>query len=167
VAAARELAAATNTALQAAVDRAREAGRSWREIGDVLDTTRQAAFQRFGRPVDPRTGSPMIRDVLPGATDRAAALVLDIAEGRWEQARRDFSQKMREALDAGRLADGWAAAIGMIGAFGRMGEPLAYPAPHGTVVDIPLYFEAGERTGRVSFDRDGEVVGLFLRPAER
>jgi hypothetical protein len=50
VAAARELAAAANSALQAAVDRARGAGHSWREIGDVLDTTRQAAFQRFGRP---------------------------------------------------------------------------------------------------------------------
>jgi hypothetical protein len=33
------------------------------------------------------------------------------------------------------------------------------------VVDIPLYFEAGERTGRVSFDHDGKVVGLFIRPA--
>jgi hypothetical protein len=74
---------------------------------------------------------------------------------------------MREGLDAGQLADGWAGMIARVGAFDRMGEPLAYPVPHGTVVDIPLYFEAGERTGRVSFDRDGEVVGLFLRPAER
>jgi hypothetical protein len=57
MAAARELSAATDAALQESVDQARSAGRSWREIGDVLGTTRQAAFQRFGRPVDPRPGA--------------------------------------------------------------------------------------------------------------
>ena len=53
------------------MDRAREAGQSWREIGAVLGTSRQAAFQRFGHPVDPRTGKLMARDVPPEAADRA------------------------------------------------------------------------------------------------
>jgi hypothetical protein len=35
--------------LRAAVAAAREAGDSWTVIGVALDTTRQAAFQRFGR----------------------------------------------------------------------------------------------------------------------
>jgi Protein of unknown function (DUF3887) len=87
-----------------------------------------------------------------------------MAAGRWEQARRDFSETMRSRLDAERLAAGWAQTIGMIGSFERMGDALAYPLGDGTVTDIPLYFEAGERTGRVSFDRDGEVVGLFIGP---
>ena len=94
--------------LRAAVDRARVEGRTWQEIGDILGTTRQAAFQRFGRPIDPRTGAPMsesdLRDevltlLLAGhetstnalswafyllgdrdfLEDRAAALGLDIA----------------------------------------------------------------------------------------
>jgi hypothetical protein len=34
--------------MQAAVQRAREAGRTWAEVGDVLGISRQAAFQRFG-----------------------------------------------------------------------------------------------------------------------
>ena len=34
--------------LRAAVARARAAGDSWTVIGAALDTTRQAAFQRFG-----------------------------------------------------------------------------------------------------------------------
>ena len=50
LAAARELSGATDAALRAAVDWARAAGQSWSRIGDVLGTTRQAAFQRFGRP---------------------------------------------------------------------------------------------------------------------
>lgn len=36
--------------LQAAVDAARAAGDSWSIIGAALDTSRQAAQQRFGRP---------------------------------------------------------------------------------------------------------------------
>ena len=82
--AARERAVAANEALQGAVDRARDAGHSWREIGDVLGTTRQAAFQRFGHPVDPRTGTPMSHDVPADAADRAVGLITGVAEGRWE-----------------------------------------------------------------------------------
>ncbi len=55
VAAARELSGVTDAALRAAVDRARAAGQSWGRIGEVLGTTRQAAFQRFGHP-DPHRG---------------------------------------------------------------------------------------------------------------
>jgi hypothetical protein len=75
MAAARERAVAANEALQAAVDRARDAGHSWREIGEVLGTTRQAACQRFGHPVDPRTGTPMSHDVPSEAADRAVGLI--------------------------------------------------------------------------------------------
>jgi hypothetical protein len=164
MAAARELAAATNAALQEAVDRARAAGHSWREIGDVLDTTRQAAFQRFGRPVDPRTGRPMTRIVPPGRTDQAVALLTDIVEGRWEAACRDFSETMREHVDAERIAAVLAQVVGAIGGYERMGEPVAFQLDEITSVEIPLHFEAGDMRGQVSIDRDGQVVGLFIRP---
>jgi hypothetical protein len=165
IAQARRQVAAAEAGLQEAVDRARATGHSWREIGDVLDTTRQAAFQRFGRPVDPRTGTPMSRQVLPGAADRAVTIFADIVGGRWEEARRNLSERMRSSLDADRLADGWARTIAMVGNFERLGDPVVYPVGDSTVTDIPLYFEAGERTGRVTFDGDGQIVGLFIRPA--
>ena len=165
MAAARELSAATGEALQEAVDRARAAGLSWREIGDVLGTTRQAAFQRFGHPVDPRTGALMSTDVPPGAVDRAAAIVTCLTEGRWEDARRDLNARMREGGDAGRLASGWARTVGMIGRYEGMGEPFAHRAGDHTVVEVPLRFEAGEATGQVIFDDDGKIAGLWLRPA--
>ena len=166
VAAASELSAATNAALQEAVDRARTAGHSWREIGDVLDTTRQAAFQRFGRPVDPRTGKAMLRAVPWGTADRAIELFANIIEGRWEAATRDFTPQMLEHVDAGRIADAYAQTVSMVGGFERMGEALAYPVSMGASVDIPLHFEAGERTGQVTFDRNGKVIGLFIRPPQ-
>ena len=166
VLAARELSTAATLAMQAAVDRARAAGHSWREIGDVLSTTRQAAFQRFGRPLDPRTNQPMPRHTLPGAQDRAIEVLGCIIEGRWEDARRDFDAKMLEAVDADRIAHAWALTAAQVGAYERMGEPLAYSAENTTVVDLPLYFEAGDRTGRVVFDEDGKVIGLWIRPPE-
>ena len=167
MAAARELSAVTGEALQQAVDRARGAGHSWREIGDVLGTTRQAAFQRFGHPVDPRTGAAMSTDVLPGAADRAAAIAACLAEGRWEEARRDFNARMREGASGERLADGWARTVGLIGRYEGMGEPFAHRAGDNTVAEVPLRFEAGEATVRVIFDPDGKVAGLWLRPASR
>ena len=70
--------------MREAVQQARQAGHTWAELGDLLGTTRQAAFQRFGRPLDPRTGVPMAEKTLPGAGGRASALLADIAERRWD-----------------------------------------------------------------------------------
>nr|WP_188829570.1 hypothetical protein [Nocardia camponoti] len=47
--AARKQVAAAEDALRAAVQAARDAGDSWTVIGMALGTTRQAAFQRFGK----------------------------------------------------------------------------------------------------------------------
>lgn len=47
---ARTQLAAAEQELRDAVDAARAAGDSWTVIGAALDTTRQAAQQRFGRP---------------------------------------------------------------------------------------------------------------------
>jgi Protein of unknown function (DUF3887) len=165
LAAARELSAAADAAQLAAVDRARAAGHSWKQIGDVLGTTRQAAFQRFGRPTDPRTGEPMTRAVPPGRTDRADAMFLALAEGRWEDVRNQLPEHMREKLTADRLAAGWAHMNALYGALERIGEPWAFQSDEHTVVNIPLHFEAGEANGRVTFGPAGEVAGLFIRPA--
>jgi Protein of unknown function (DUF3887) len=165
LAAAREQSAAAAAALQAAVDRARAAGHSWREIGDVLQTTRQAAFQRFGRPVDPRTNKPMSKHTLPGAEDKAIEILGCITEGRWDDAREDFGETMLEAVSADRIALAWAQTVAHVGGYERMGEPLVFQASEATVVEIPLFFEAGDWTGQVTFDREGQVIGLFLRPA--
>jgi Protein of unknown function (DUF3887) len=165
MASARELAALANAALQAAADRARAAGYSWKEIGDVLETTRQAAFQRFGRPVDPRTGKPMSKTVLPGAAEKAIEIFADIEASEWEAAREDFGPKMLEAVSASRLADVWAQVIASIGRYESMGEPFTRALGERTIVELPLRFEAGEATGRVIFDSDGSVAGLFIRPA--
>jgi len=151
--------------LRAAVDRARAEGRTWQEIGDVLGTTRQAAFQRFGRPVDPRTGEPMSAGILPGAGDKALDLLTHLAAARFDRVRGDFDETMRRELDTQALASVWAVVVGSVGAFERFGDPVVHAAGEFTVVDVLMHFEAGQSTAQVSFRREGTVAGLFIRPA--
>jgi hypothetical protein len=162
VAMVRSLARVVEDGMREAVQQARQAGHTWAEIGELLGTTRQAAFQRFGRPLDPRTGVPMAEEILPGAAERAAVLLADVAEQRFEQVTSGFDQRMAKALDARRLAAAWAQVVGAAGAYEGMGEPVAHQAGDYTVVDVPLRFEAAELTGRVSYDRAGQVAGLFF-----
>jgi len=155
---------AIDDGMQRAVQRAREAGHTWAEVGQVLGTTRQAAFQRFGRPADSPAGLPPSRPALPGAAERGGALFADMAAGRWADVCRDFDEAVASKLDADGVAARWARLTAMIGHLEQRGEPVAYQLQDITVVDVRLEFEAGERTGRVSYRRDGKVAGLFLLP---
>lgn len=162
---ASEIAALAAAALRVAVEEARSAGRTWQELGDVLGVTRQAAFQRFGHPVDPRTGELMSDAIVPGATERATQLLIDWIEGSYDRVTADFSQVMSEKMSADGLADAWAQLAGLVGRYERMGEGSARQAGDLTIVDIPMSFEASEMKGRVVYDKDGRVTGLFvLRP---
>lgn len=153
--------------LQTAVRRAREAGHTWSEIGQVLGSSRQAAFQRFARPPDPRTGTPMADSVLPGAADRSLVLIAALAAGRWADARRDFGENVARKLDADRLGAMWAQLAGQVGRLEQAGRPVVYQAGDLTVADVALRFEAGELTARIAFDRQGYIAGLHFLPPGR
>jgi Protein of unknown function (DUF3887) len=155
VVAARELRRLTELAMRAAVDRARAAGATWQDIGDALGASRQAAFQRFGRPLDAPPD--------PGAADRAVAILLDLVEGRFAEVRRQFDATMLEAVPVSKLTDVRERIAGLVGAYRGMGEPFAHRAGDLTVVRVPLRFEAGELAGEATFDGAGKIAGLFVR----
>jgi hypothetical protein len=163
---AHDLHALAAAALQASVERARSAGRTWQQIGDLLGVTRQAAFQRFGWPTDPRTGEPMNGLVRPDAGRRATALMIGWIEGRYSEITAGFDETLTEKLTPDALAAAWAQVVGTVGEYQRMGEPLVRQVGDYTVTDIPLGFEAGEMKGRVAYNRGGQVSGLFVIPPE-
>jgi hypothetical protein len=165
VAAARELSVVAEAAMQTAVDRARAAGQSWRDIGAALGTTRQAAFQRFGRPIDPRTGTPMSRDIPADATERAVAIFAWHDQGRWQKILDELDDAMRARHDQALLSRGWASLAGMFGRLDRIGEPFARRAADDIIVEVPLHFEAGDARGIVRFSSDGRIAGMGIRPA--
>ena len=99
----------------------------------------------------------MAEEILPGAAERAAALLADVAEQRWDQARAGFNQRMADALDARGLAAAWAQVIGTAGEYQGMGEPVAHQAGDYTVVDVPLQLRGGRayRPGQLRPRRAG------------
>jgi hypothetical protein len=154
--------------LRAAVAQARAAGRTWQEISEVLGTTRQAAFQRFGKPMDPRTGEAMSNAIIPNAGQRAEAITALWVAGDWPEAyaaTQPVTAEVDERLNPKILADALAQVVGMVGAYQSMGEAVVSQRGDHTVVDIPLEFEAGSMKSRVAFDPEGRTAGLFiLRP---
>jgi hypothetical protein len=163
---AAELADLAASALRLAVEEARAAGRTWQEIGDVLGVTRQAAFQRFGHPVDPRTGQPMSSAIMPGAVARATQLMIDWIEGRYDEVTAEFNAIMSDKMSASGLADAWAQLAGLVGRYEGMGAGAARAAGDLTIVDIPMTFEASDMKGRVVYAKDGKVTGLFVLTPE-
>jgi hypothetical protein len=110
----------------------------------------------------------MNASILPGAAAKAVAVFVGLAEGDWDGVRRDFDAKVAQALpDGAAVAATWAAIAGRFGRYeGQLGEPFAHQLGDCTVVDIPLGFEVGRQIGRVSFNPDGTVAGLFVLPPE-
>jgi hypothetical protein len=151
--------------LRLCVQQARDAGHTWQEIGDLLGVTRQAAFQRFGKPIDPRTGEPMDKTVhFPDAGERAAAILTDVLARRLDRARPSFNAQVLEAFTDEVLGSALATVAGLVGTYEGMSdaEPFVRRVGDHTVVDIPLTYEAGDMKGRVAFDADGKVAGLFI-----
>jgi hypothetical protein len=151
--------------LRLCVEQSRDAGHTWQEIGDLLGVTRQAAFQRFGKPIDPRTGEPMDKTVhMTNAAERAVTIVTDVLDGRMDEARQSFNAQVLEAFTDEVRGDALATVAGLVGAFEGFGdaEPFVRRVGDHTVVDIPLRYEAGDMKARVAFDSDEKVAGLFI-----
>jgi hypothetical protein len=151
--------------LKLSVQQSRDAGHTWQEIGDLLGVTRQAAFQRFGKPIDPRTGEPMDKTVrMADAAQRAIEIVTAVLEGRMDEARPSFNAQVLEAFTDKVRGDALATVAGLVGAFEAFGqgEPFIRRIGDHTVVDVPLRYEAGDMKARVALDTDEKVAGFFI-----
>jgi hypothetical protein len=152
--------------VRSVVDQARSEGATWQVIGSALGVTRQAAFQRYGKPIDPRTGEPMNTTPLPDATHIASTVIDELSAGHWAQVTGRFDPTMRDALSEDALAAAWAQVIGLSGAYEGHGQAEAARAGDVTITNTPLSFEAGDYTARISFRDDLTIAGLYILNAE-
>jgi len=155
--------------LKLCVQQSRDAGHTWQEIGDLLGVTRQAAFQRFGKPIDPRTGEPMDKTVhMTDAAGRAREIVAAILDGRMDEIRPSFNAEVLALFTDEVRGSALASVAGLVGTFEGYGdgEPFVRRIGDHTVVDIPLHYEAGDMKARVAFDQDEKVAGFFILPPE-
>ncbi|MFH9979854.1 DUF3887 domain-containing protein [Streptomyces sp. NPDC017179] len=166
---AQEIDGLAGQVLKLCVQQSRDAGHTWQEVGDLLGVTRQAAFQRFGKPIDPRTGEPMDKTVhMTDAAERALDIVTAVLEGRMDDARPSFNAEVLAAFTDEVRGNALATVAGLVGAFEGFGdgEPFVRRIGDHTVVDIPLRYETGEMKARVAFDMDEKVGGMHILPPE-
>jgi hypothetical protein len=152
--------------LRALVEQARTAGHTWAEIGDVLRVSRQAAFQRFGGGRRPTPEDGSIAAPVEGAVEHAVPVLQAFLDGRLDDARSSFGERMLKACSAELLADVREKVRRRAGGVQALGTAVVSVRDGYTVVDIPVALEHADGVGRVVLDADRQVAGFFVRPTE-
>lgn len=163
--------------LAAAVRTARAQGRTWADIGKELNMSRQAAFKRFGEPVDPHDGNPIVARTIADLKERTEKVLALIAAGQYDDLELMMHPQTAQELPTSLIADTWRSVLSEVGSLERCvntalelpgGTPLADDDQIlGTVVGATmLECEAGRLRGRVAFDEQSRVVGLLIVPVD-
>ncbi|MFT4201778.1 MAG: DUF3887 domain-containing protein [Gordonia sp. (in: high G+C Gram-positive bacteria)] len=103
---------------------------------------------------------------LPDAAAKAVEQIRLWPAHEWGSIVATFGPQMAAAFPVEEVPNAWAQIVAQVGELESIGDD-AYVRVQGvfTVVDVPLQFEAGELVGRVSYDEQGRVAGLyFLNP---
>jgi hypothetical protein len=165
IAATRSLDMIVEDTLRALVEQARSAGHTWAEIGELLHVTRQAAFQRFGGGRRPSAEDGVAVPV-PGAVEAAVLVIEAFLDGRFDDARATFGDRMLDACSVELMADVREKVRQFGGEVQALGAPIVSVRDGYTGVDIPIALERADGVGRVVLDADRQVVGFFVRPGE-
>ena len=165
IAATRTLDVVVEDTLHALVRRARGEGRTWAEIGQVLNVTRQAAFQRFGGGQTPDTGEGSMQPVADAGPKAVHVLELLLARS-WDELWATFDERVTRAASIEIFTSTLDKVQADFGAFVAFGTPTSSVVGDYTVVNVPMACERGDGIGRVSFNADEQVAGLFLLPAD-
>jgi len=164
-------------ALDAAVQEARAQGRTWAEIGEELNMTRQAAFKRFGRPVDPSTGEGLPRRGVADVAAITERVFTLIAAADYAELGKILHPLAARELTPAVIAPVWRSVLTEIGALqGFSGARVELPSGEeigsdeqviGVVIcEITLECEAGIVLGRVAVDEQALVTGILVFPEE-
>jgi hypothetical protein len=166
IAATRSLDMVVEDTLRALVDQARAAGHTWAEIGGLLRVSRQAAFQRFGCGQRSTAEDGGIIAPVNGAAEHAVTVLQAFLDGRFDDARSSFGERMLNACSGELLADVRDKVRREAGEVRALGTPLVSVRDGYTVVDIPVALDRADGIGQVVLDADRQVTGFFVRPAE-
>jgi hypothetical protein len=143
-------------ATRSLVAAARAEGHTWSVIGQVLRISRQGAQKRFRKEMAMGGKELAVR----GADAREALRLW--SEGAGQQLVERFDTTMKGRLDARGLASAWGKVEALSGRLLTMGRPTSVQRGPHQVVDVPLAFERGPMKGRVAFDAQGKISGLFV-----
>jgi len=98
----------------------------------------------------------------PQLVDQARAVVDDVTHANWDSARKDFAPLMAQSLSSKQLEAAWAAFVKVKGAHRSTGDAEVVKRPNFTVVNIVLRMANGDGQARITFDKKGQIAGLFF-----
>lgn len=108
---------------------------------------------------DTQAGTDLLTGSLP---DRGKAVVAHLVDGDFSGVREHFNSQMRSGLTETGLRDGWRRALVQFGSFRSMGTPTVVELGTLTVIRIPLTMAKGAAEARVTFERSGDIAGLYV-----
>jgi uncharacterized protein len=91
-------------------------------------------------------------------------VIQNMAAGNFAPVEANYDARMAAALPPGKLAAGWSTIGGQYGAFQSIASAQASKVQTFDVVKMVLQFEKGTLDATVSFDPDGKIAGIGLRP---
>jgi len=162
-----ELKTVADEVLHDAVLLARANNVSWQQIGDALGISRQAAFQRFRNPNDPRGNDHMRTKTANALIPRAELVYERLRDGDYDSIAEQMTFTTRRALPEKKVMAVWNDAIRAIGSLESLGESFARPSGRAVVVETPLAFEAGDLVGRIAYNRNDKIIGMLILEADR
>ena len=115
------------------------------------------------------TNAQLVAAVLRGAEDPATQSVMAAIAAtrtRWDELWATFDERVTKAASVEIFQSTLATAKAAYGEVVALGAPKSSVVGGYTVVDMPTACERGDGIGRVSFDADEMVAGLFLLPAD-
>jgi hypothetical protein len=101
-----------------------------------------------------------------GAVEHAVPVLQAFLDGRFDDARSSFCERMLNACSVELLADVREKVRREAGEVQALGTPVVSVRDGYTAVDIPVALDRADGIGRVVLDADRQVAGFLVRPAE-
>ena len=167
VAIAMELKTLVDQCLHDRVEQARAEKVPWQQIGDVLGITRQAAFQRFRNPDDPRGDNHMRTRSNNALIPKAEQAYRLLDAGDYAAVASQMTFVVQRVLTERKVMDVWADVQTFAGSLESFGESFVRPSGRRAVVcETPLCFEAGDFVGRIAYNKHDKIVGMLIMRRE-
>ncbi|MFO0842433.1 MAG: alpha/beta fold hydrolase [Gemmataceae bacterium] len=96
---------------------------------------------------------------------KAKAMLDALNKGEWEAAGKHFDKTMKEKMPPDKTRELWEAVTKQVGAFKKLERTDTVKFKDSNIVDLTCQFDKVTLKVRISFDKDDQVEGFFLRPA--
>jgi uncharacterized protein DUF3887 len=94
----------------------------------------------------------------------ANAIADNLSRKNYEDVRKDFTNSLKEKLNADMIGQGWENLLAQNGAFSKIMTTSKSTENGYTIVKVRCQFEKENANVEVTFNDDNKVIGLFLKP---